>query len=159
MQKSEFIGQVSRKMKLIRIESQYSQEEMANLLGISKKTLIQIEKERNEASWSTIVTLCALFNESEILIHLIGDDPVEFVKLIATENTYEPKEKTLGGRVFWHAIESGPHYTLQQNIISGHYRIIDLDHVRWYSTFDAEDAEQVRLKLELHREESDDTKA
>lgn len=39
MQKSEFIEQVSRKMKLIRIESQYSQEEMANLLGISKKRL------------------------------------------------------------------------------------------------------------------------
>ncbi|MDE0564160.1 helix-turn-helix transcriptional regulator [Exiguobacterium sp. B2(2022)] len=146
MQKSEFIGQVSRKMKLIRIESQHSQDEMASLLGISKKTLIQIEKERNEASWSTVVTLCALFNESEILIHLIGDDPVEFVK-------------TLGGRVFWHAIESGPHFILQQNIISGHYRIIDLDHVRWYSTFDAEDAEHVRSKLEHQREVSDDTKA
>lgn len=159
MQKSEFIGQVSRKMKLIRIESQHSQDEMASLLGISKKTLIQIEKERNEASWSTVVTLCALFNESEILIHLIGDDPVEFVKLIATANTYEPKEKTLGGRVFWHAIEEGPYFTLQQNIVSGHYRIIDLDYVRWYSTFDAEDAEQVRLKLEHQREVSDDTKA
>ncbi|WP_337873821.1 helix-turn-helix domain-containing protein [Exiguobacterium sp.] len=159
MQKSEFIGQVSRKMKLIRIESQHSQDEMASLLGISKKTLIQIEKERNEASWSTVVTLCALFNESEILIHLIGDDPVEFVKLIATANTYEPKEKTLGGRVFWHAIEEGPYFTLQQNIVSGHYRIIDLDYVRWYSTFDAENAEQVRLKLEHQREVSDDTKA
>ncbi|WP_214878329.1 helix-turn-helix domain-containing protein [Exiguobacterium sp. ERU653] len=159
MQKSEFIEQVSRKMKLIRIESQNSQEEMANLLGISKKTLIQIEKERNEASWSTVVTLCALFNESEVLIHLIGDDPVEFVKLIATANTYEPKEKTLGGRVFWHEIEEGPHFTLQQNIISGHYRIIDLNHVRWYSTFDAEDAEQVRLKLEHQQEVSDDAKA
>ena len=159
MRKSEFIGQVSRKIKLIRIESQHSQDEMASLLGISKKTLIQIEKERNEASWSTVVTLCALFNESEILIHLIGDDPVEFVKLIATANTYEPKEKTLGGRVFWHAIEEGPYFTLQQNIVSGHYRIIDLDYVRWYSTFDAEDAEQVRLKLEHQREVSDDTKA
>ncbi|MCA0980291.1 helix-turn-helix transcriptional regulator [Exiguobacterium aestuarii] len=159
MQKSEFIGQVSRKVKLIRIESQHSQDEMASLLGISKKTLIQIEKERNEASWSTVVTLCALFNKSEILIHLIGDDPVEFVKLIATANTYEPKEKTLGGRVFWHAIEEGPYFTLQQNIVSGHYRIIDLDYVRWYSTFDAEDAEQVRLKLEHQREVSDDTKA
>lgn len=159
MQKSKFLEQVSRKIKLIRIESQHSQDEMANLLGISKKTLIQIEKERNEASWSTVVTLCALFNESEILIHLIGDDPVEFVKLIATENTYEPKEKTLGGRVFWHAIKKGSHFILQQNIISGHYRVIDLDHVRWYSTFDAEDAEQVRSKLEHQREVSDDTKA
>lgn len=159
MQKSEFIKQVSRKMKLIRIEFQHSQDEMASLLGISKKTLIQIEKERNEASWSTVVTLCALFNESEILIHLIGDEPVEFVKLIATANTYEPKEKTLGGRVFWHAIEEGPYFTLQQNIVSGHYRIIDLDYVRWYSTFDAEDAEQVRLKLEHQREVSDETKA
>ncbi|MGY0205179.1 hypothetical protein ACW7EJ_17310, partial [Acinetobacter soli] len=46
----------------------------------------------------------------EILLNEIGDDPVEFVKLIAKETDYEPKSKTLGGRVWWKQIATDGDY-------------------------------------------------
>lgn len=147
MKKAAFIELVSKRIKLIRTEYHYSQDEMSEMLGLSKKTLIQIEKERTLASWSTVVTTCALFNESEVLTHAIGDDPVEFVKLIAQEFAFEPKEKTMGGRVWWTVVEKSPGYTLQQNLISGHYRILDEENVRWYSSFDEADARHVHATL------------
>lgn len=155
MNKNDFIRTVSKHIKLIRVEQQLSQEEMAEILGISKKTLIQIEKERTVANWGTVVTLCALFNDSEILLNEIGDDPVEFVKLLAKEVAYEPKSKTLGGRVWWKQIATDGDYVMQQNVISSHYRILDSNDVRWYSSFDADDALHVLARLARdHREES-----
>ncbi len=147
MNKNDFIQTISKHMKSIRIEQQFSQEEMAEVLGISKKTLIQIEKERIVANWGTVVTLCALFNDSEILLNEIGDDPVEFVKLLAKEVAYEPKSKTLGGRVWWKQISTDGDYVMQQNVISSHYRILDSKDVRWYSSFDADDAMHVLARL------------
>ncbi|MCC5892018.1 helix-turn-helix transcriptional regulator [Exiguobacterium sp.] len=147
MNKNDFIQTISKHMKSIRIEQQFSQEEMAEVLGISKKTLIQIEKERTVANWGTVVTLCTLFNDSEILLNEIGDDPVEFVKLLAKEVAYEPKSKTLGGRVWWKQISTDGDYVMQQNVISSHYRILDSKDVRWYSSFDADDAMHVLARL------------
>ncbi|TCI54123.1 XRE family transcriptional regulator [Exiguobacterium sp. SH1S21] len=147
MNKSDFIQLVSKQVKTVRLERQYSQEEMADILGLSKKTLIQIEKERTIANWSTIVTLCALFNDSEILLSEIGDDPVEFVRLIAKDVSYEPKSKTLGGRVWWKQTATEGDYVLQQNLISGHYRILDRQNVRWHSSFDVEEATLLLAKL------------
>ncbi|TCI26190.1 XRE family transcriptional regulator [Exiguobacterium sp. SH3S2] len=147
MNKSDFIQLVSKQVKTVRLERQYSQEEMADILGLSKKTLIQIEKERTIANWSTIVTLCSLFNDSEILLSEIGDDPVEFVRLIAKDVSYEPKSKTLGGRVWWKQTATEGDYVLQQNLISGHYRILDRQNVRWHSSFDVEEATLVLAKL------------
>lgn len=147
MNRLDFIQLVSKQVKLIRIEQQYSQEEMADMLGLSKKTLIQIEKERTVANWGTVVTLCALFSDSEILMREIGDDPIEFVKLIVKDVAYEPKSKTMGGRVWWKQIASDGDYVLQQNVISNHFRILDSDDVRWYSSFDENEATLVLSKL------------
>jgi DNA-binding XRE family transcriptional regulator len=48
---------------------------MAEIQGISKKTLVQIEKGRQEAGWSQVVAVWALFQESQILQHVLGGDP------------------------------------------------------------------------------------
>ncbi|WP_214823688.1 helix-turn-helix transcriptional regulator [Exiguobacterium algae] len=147
MNKSAFIQLVSKKIKLVRTEYHYSQDEMAEAIGVSKKTLIQIEKERIEANWSTVVTVCALFNESEILVNAIGDDPIAFVKLIAMESSFEPQSRTLGGKVWWKKVRQEGQFVLQQNLISGHYRILDSEHRRWYSSFDFEDAVQALKRM------------
>jgi DNA-binding XRE family transcriptional regulator len=44
MDKQEVINLLSSKMKLIRIEKGYTQDKMAEVLGISKKTLVQLKK-------------------------------------------------------------------------------------------------------------------
>ncbi|MFD9628267.1 helix-turn-helix transcriptional regulator [Peribacillus muralis] len=138
MEKEEFIYLISEKMKLVRVEQSFSQDKMSEILGISKKTLVQIEKRRIDANWTTVVAFCALFNHSQLLIASIGDDPVDFVQLIASNNGAMPKEKTMGGKIWWKEIECSGDFRLQQNLISNHYRILDQYDYRWHSSFNKE---------------------
>ncbi|MEC1717584.1 helix-turn-helix domain-containing protein [Schinkia azotoformans] len=150
MERETAIIIISEKIKLIRTEQGYTQDKMAEILGLSKKTLVQIEKGRNTANWTTIVAVCALFNQSEILNSVLGDDPVEFIKLIGLKNTESKKEKTMGGKVWWKEISKEGDFRLQQNIISQHYRILDEENYRRFSTFNLDEAIN-RLK-ELKKE-------
>lgn len=142
MDKEQLIRIISNKVKLIRVEYDFSQEKMAQMLGISKKTLVQIEKGRVEAGWTVVIALCALFHESEVLINELGDDPLELARLLAQDDHYIEKNKTLGGKVWWAEISRAERFVLQRNIISNHFRILDEDHYRVYSTFDEADAKK-----------------
>lgn len=127
---------ISNKIKLIRTEADYTQDKMAEILGISKKTLVQIEKDRIQCSWTICIAVCALFRESTILQNEFGGDPMDFIELIAHEVVISPQEKTLGGHIWWRNIKKSSNYRLQQNIISKHYRILDNNDFRLISTFD-----------------------
>lgn len=145
----DLVDTVSKKMRLIRNEYNFSQDKMAEVLGISKKTLIQIEKERTEASWTVVIAICGLFRESEILKMILGEDPIELVEAIVFKNIDSPKNLTGGGKVLWRDIEAEGKFKVQKNIISSHYRIIDGNNRRWYSSFDKEYIlEKFKLLLE-----------
>lgn len=136
MTKEELILLVSEKLKVIRAEAGYTQDRMASVIGVSKKTLVQIEKGRLVAGWTTIVAVCALFRSSETLMNSFGGDPLEVIEVIAREDIDYRKEKTLGGKIWWKEVNKDGGYILQQNLISNHYRILDEDYYRIYSTFD-----------------------
>ncbi|MGD6844265.1 helix-turn-helix transcriptional regulator [Bacillus infantis] len=138
MTREEIIMKVSEKLRLIRTEAGYTQDKMADIIGISKKTLVQIEKGRAYAGWSTVVAVCALFRETETVQFLFGNEPLEVLETIAREGIDYRKEKTLGGKIWWREVERKGRYVLQQNIISQHFRIIDEDLYRIYSSFDEE---------------------
>ena len=133
----DFIIQItSESLKLIRTENNYTQDKMAEILGISKKTLVQIEKERTYANWTTTIAICALFRHSETLQNRIGGDPMEVIELTAHNVIITPREKTMGGYVWWKNIDEYKHHRLQQNLLSKHYRILDDENYRIISTFD-----------------------
>ncbi|WFD10355.1 helix-turn-helix transcriptional regulator [Tepidibacter hydrothermalis] len=138
MNKEEVIDIVSRKLKLVRTEYNFSQDKMAEVIGISKKTLVQIEKERNSLSWSTCIAVCSIFNESEILKMSFGEEPVKLVQVVALGKMYFPKNKTGGGKIWWKDVEKTDCFRIQQNIITFHYRILDDKNYRLYSSFDKE---------------------
>ncbi|MBM6619500.1 helix-turn-helix transcriptional regulator [Bacillus suaedaesalsae] len=140
MNKEQFIRLISQKIRLIRTEAGHTQEAMAEILGISKKTLVQIEKDRILAGWSTAVVVCALFRESEILHYSLGGDPLEMLDVYVHDGLHKPKPKTLGGKVWWKEVEKNGVYRLQQNMISQHYRILDCENQRWLSSNDLEEA-------------------
>ncbi len=140
MDKKQLIEIIAEKIKLIRTEKGYTQDKMAEILGISKKTLVQIEKGRIVPSWTTVVTTCALFRDSEILQATLGDEPLEIIETIAHDGIIRPKEKTMGGRVWWREIAKKGEFRLQQNLISQHYRILDDTDYRWFSSFDKEES-------------------
>src|SRR3712207_9282403 len=57
MNRNEFIEKIDSKLKLIRNEKEFSQDKMSEILGISKKTLVQIEKGRASLGWSGAVVV------------------------------------------------------------------------------------------------------
>ena len=140
MSKDEIIRLISERMRLIRVEVDYTQDKMAEIIGISKKTLVQIEKERNEASWTTVVAVVSLFRETLTVQTLFGGDPLEVIETVSREKIDYRKEKMLGGKVWWKDILNDGGYVLQQNMISEHYRILDGDQYRIYSSLNENDA-------------------
>ncbi|WP_453994150.1 helix-turn-helix transcriptional regulator [Bacillus nitroreducens] len=140
MDKEQIIRMISEKMKLIRNEKGYTQDKMAEILGISKKTLVQIEKGRIQASWTTVVAVCALFRDSQIIQTALGGDPLDIIEIIGRNGIDRAKERTMGGKVWWKDLQRKGKFRLQQNVISQHYRILDEANFRWYSSFDKVEA-------------------
>ncbi|QSS98505.1 helix-turn-helix domain-containing protein [Pontibacillus sp. ALD_SL1] len=147
MDQHSLVEQLSPKVKLVRVERGYTQERMSLILGVSKKTLVQIEKGRIQASWTTLVAMVALFRDSEVIQNTLGEDPLEVLETIAHESVYRPKQRTLGGKVWWTSVEEHNGYILQQNVLSQHYRIIDGNYYRYFSSFDLKEARQKLAEL------------
>ena len=145
MTRDEIMMQVSEKLRLIRTEAGYTQDKMAEIIGVSKKTLVQIEKGRVLAGWSTVVTVCALFRETETVQFLFGNEPLEVLETVAREGIDYRKMKTFGGRIWWREVSRKNGFILQQNILSKHFRILDDRHYRVYSSFD-EKQSKIRFK-------------
>jgi DNA-binding XRE family transcriptional regulator len=139
MTRDEIIIRVSDKVRVLRAEVGYTQDKMAEVIGISKKTLVQIEKGRVPAGWSTVVTICALFREAETIRYLFGNEPLEVLETVAHEGADYRKEKTLGGKVWWREVERAGGFVMQQNILSQHFRILDEDDFRIFSSFEEEE--------------------
>ncbi|MTI83166.1 MAG: helix-turn-helix domain-containing protein [Firmicutes bacterium] len=138
MTRDEFIKKADKKLKLIRIEGNYTQDKMAHILGISKKTLVQIEKGRSSLGWAGAVTLCTILRNSEVLEMTFGGQPQDLILSLAFVGYESNYEKTLGGKVWWVNTESEGEFRIQQNIISQHYRILDGYNRRICSSFDYE---------------------
>ena len=66
MDRNEFIREMDIHLKLVRTEYGYTQEMMASILGLSKKTLVEIEKGRSSLGWMGAVAFVSLFSESRI---------------------------------------------------------------------------------------------
>lgn len=140
MTREMIIELISTKIRLIRTEFNYTQEKMAFILGISKKTLVQIEKGRQHAPWTVVIAVCALFSDSEMLQQSFGGNPLEVMLLISHQTAFVRKEKTLGGKIWWKDLSRDNGFILQQNIVSNHYRVLDQEHYRYISTFSLEEA-------------------
>lgn len=151
MTRDEIILKISEKLRLIRAEAGYTQDKMAEIIGVSKKTLVQIEKGRVLANWSTTVSICALFRETEIVQFLFGNEPLEVLETVAREGIDFPKSKTLGGRVWWRSLSKKNGFILQQNILSKHFRILDEKNYRIFSSFD-EKLSRLRFKELMNSE-------
>lgn len=143
--RDDIIVQVSDKFRLIRTEAGYTQDKMAEIIGVSKKTLVQIEKGRVPANWSTVVSICALFRETETVQFLFGNEPLEVLETVAREGIDLRKIKTFGGRVWWRIVAKKNEFILQQNILSKHFRILDKKNHRIFSSFD-EKLSKLRFK-------------
>ncbi|MCL2514158.1 MAG: transcriptional regulator [Oscillospiraceae bacterium] len=142
MDKKQFIEICDRNVKLIRAEYSYSQEKMSSILGLSKKTLVEIEKGRSSLGWTGSAALCAIFGGSEALngaFEASGGKPADILLSIAFEGGGEARRKTTGSRIFWQNVRESEGYTIQLNAISQHYRLLDPGGKRIASSLDIDD--------------------
>ena len=147
MEKQELIQSITDKCKLVRVEYGFSQDQMANVIGISKKSLVESEKGRRLLSWTECVTLCTIFSQSQVLQNAFGGELSDMIKAIAFENTDVSYPMTMGGKVWWKVIEDIDGYRIQQNILSQHYRLLDPKDGRMISSFDLDEIKQYMKQI------------
>ena len=112
---------------------------MAYILGLSKKTLVEIEKERSSLGWSGSVTLCSIFFESRVLNEIFSENPLSVIRKIAFENSEPNYRRANTTRVWWHTVLEKNGFIIEQNIVSQHYRLIAPDNSILASSFDMDD--------------------
>lgn len=105
-------------------------------LVFQKKTLIQVEKQRLLLSWTATCAVCVIFRNSKLLRNTLGEDPSGLVETLAHEGCYAFEDTGNKSYLFWDVIEDNGLYSIQKNIISEHYKIIDKEGKRYFSSFD-----------------------
>lgn len=148
MDKTTFVKLMDDKMKLIRTEYGLTQDKMAVILGISKKTLIEIEKNRKSLGWNGAVTLASIFSDSTLLRDALGGDISGMIISVAFKDLEVDYPKTWGGRVWWKTVQEADGYRIQQNLLSHHYRILDQENRRLFASFSLEDIHAVMDEIQ-----------
>ncbi len=139
MDRDEFIAICNNKLKFVRTEFSFSQEKMALMLGISKKTLVEIEKGRSSLGWSGSVVLCSVFCQSQILNDTFNTSPQEIIHMIAFEKSEPDYRQANTTRIWWKTILENDKYIIEQNIVSQHYRLLTHDCKVVASSFNIDD--------------------
>ena len=87
------------------------------------KTLVQIEKERVLPNWTTCVSICALFRDSDVLNSTFGCDPLEIVQTISRNHCVIqiPQQQVIFTGIL--LIRNG--FILQSNKVSNIYRVLN----------------------------------
>lgn len=138
MEREDLIARCDQLLKLVRTEYALNQEKMAQILGLSKKTLVEIEKGRSSLGWTGSVAFCTLFGDSQVLQGAFGGPPGELLPELAFRGNDSPAQKARGG-VWWQTVRENEACLIQQNTISQHYRLLAKDGRRLASSFDIED--------------------
>ena len=121
MTRESFIALCDRKEKLVRNELGYSQEKMSTLLGVSKKTLVEIEKWRSSLGWQGAVTLCTLFANTREITLTFGTDIPALLQAMTAEAAYLPKFES--PYAAWISILQLDDCIIEQNSASQLYRL------------------------------------
>ena len=148
MDRMAFIKEMDLHLKLVRTEYGYTQEMMASILGLSKKTLVEIEKGRSTLGWMGAVAFVSLFSDSRILSALLGGEAGDMVKALAFEGKKPYFFPTMGGKIWWKTLEESEKWRIQQNIISNHFRALDRNDRRICFGFDFEHIRGRCIELE-----------
>ena len=139
MEREDLIARCDQLLKLVRTEYSFNQEKMAQILGLSKKTLVEIEKGRSSLGWTGSVAFCTLFRDSQVLQGAFGGPPGELLSELAFRGNDSPAQKARGGGVWWQTVRENEACLIQQNTISQHFRLLTKDGRRLASSFDIED--------------------
>ena len=81
-EKDEFIAMLTANLSALRTQAEISQEELANLIGISRQTYSAIERKIRRMAWSTYLSLVLFFDhnhKTHKMIRMLHIFPKELV--------------------------------------------------------------------------------
>ena len=96
-EKDTFIKALTPELALLRTKAQVSQEEIANIIGVSRQTYGSIERKARKMSWNTYLSLILFYDynkKTHKMIRNISAFPHELIKRF--NEGEEPKEFELG---------------------------------------------------------------
>ena len=121
MDKKSFVQVLQKKMKMVRTEAGYTQDTMSETVGLSKKTLVQIEKERILPNWTTCLAICALFRDSQVLINSFGGDPLEIAQQLSRGICAYPDDESES--LYWETLDTRDNLLIEYNKKNELYRV------------------------------------
>lgn len=121
MDKKSFVQVLQEKLKMVRTEAGFTQDAMSETIGLSKKTLVQIEKERILPNWTTCLAVCALFRDSQVLINTFGGDPLEIAQQLSRGVSAYPDRDFEA--IYWETLETRDNLLLEYNKKNSMYRV------------------------------------
>jgi len=65
IQKDELISNMTENLPTLRRKLSVSQEELANMVGVSRSTLAAIEGKKRKMSWNTFLSLILVFTKNK----------------------------------------------------------------------------------------------
>lgn len=151
MTRNEFVGEMNRQVKLVRTEYGFTQESMAKVLGISKKTLVEIEKGRASLGWTGAVAFSTIFSDSQVLSGSLGGEASDMILALAFEDLEPNYPQTMGGKIWWKTVEEINGFRIQQNLLSQHYRALNQEDQRVCSSFDLQQIRDLLRNLGNYR--------
>lgn len=143
MTRQALIQIADERLKIVRSEYNLTQDKMAHVLGLSKKTVVEIEKSRSSLGWTGTVALLSVFADSEVLGAACGGPTGELIAALAFEAVPLRPVRTLGGKIWWRVVRTEDGWRIQQNLISQHYRLLDPADNRLCASFDLAQVEAV----------------
>ena len=139
MNRDSLIAVCDAQLMNVRNEFSHNQITMSHILGISKKTLVDIEKGRRSLGWSGSIALIALFPTSQALTHALGTtDTLALAQSLMLDGIETTGRVTHGGG-WWAHVENNDYCTVEQNVISQHYRLVDSERRHIASSLSYED--------------------
>lgn len=62
--RDEIITNMAENLPLLRMKSGFTQEKLAEMIGISRQTLIAIENKKRQMPWNTFLACLLVFNQN-----------------------------------------------------------------------------------------------
>lgn len=69
--KEELIGELTPELRMLRVKADMTQEELANIIGLSRQTYSQIESGNKVMSWNTYLSLIFFYQSLEETARLL----------------------------------------------------------------------------------------
>ncbi|MGI6030869.1 MAG: helix-turn-helix transcriptional regulator [Eubacteriales bacterium] len=135
MERGQLIQIMADNLKLIRSEYNMTQDQMSKALGISKKTLVEIEKGRISPGWTTSCAAACIFAQSNVLRSILCCPPEELASALALQDLTVHYPKTMGGKIWWRLIRQESGYRIQQNYFTQHFRLLNCNDEKICSSF------------------------